>query len=81
MSTGFFTEAAAGRNVLSSSFVASVIGAITMPCSQMASVAMIPGPPEFVMIATRLPLGIGQLAKTFAVAKSFSRENSRITPL
>ena len=32
------------------------------------------------MIATLSPFGIGQLAKTFAVANKFSRENSLITP-
>lgn len=39
-----------------------------------------PGPPEFVTMATLSPFGIGQLAKTLAVAKRFLRENSRMTP-
>ena len=51
-----------------------------MPDSQTASVAIIPGPPEFVMIATLLPLGIGQLENAFAFAKRFLRENSLMTP-
>ena len=51
-----------------------------MPYSHTASVAMMPGPPEFVMIATRSPFGIGLVAKTLAVAKSFCNENSRMTP-
>ena len=41
---------------------------------------MIPGPPEFVIIATLSPFGIGQLAKTFAVANRFFKEYSLITP-
>ena len=51
-----------------------------MPDSQTASVAMIPGPPELVTIATRLPFGIGQLENAFALAKRFFKENSLITP-
>ena len=80
MSIGFLTDAAEGKKLLSFSFVASEILAICIPYSQTASVAMIPGPPEFVMIATLSPFGIGQLAKTFAVAKRFFNEYSLITP-
>ena len=80
MSTGFLTEAAAGRKLRSFAFVSSVSSAIFMPFSQMASVPMMPGPPEFVTMATLSPFGIGQLAKTLAVAKRFLRENSRMTP-
>ena len=39
-----------------------------------------PGPPEFVMIATLFPFGIGQLENAFAVANKFFKENSLITP-
>ena len=45
-----------------------------MPDSQTASVAIIPGPPELVTIATRLPFGIGQLENAFALAKRFFKE-------
>ena len=80
MSIGFLTDAAEGRKLLNFSFVASEILAICIPYSQTASVAIMPGPPEFVMIATLSPFGIGQLAKTFAVAKRFFKEYSLITP-
>ena len=80
MSTGFFTEAAAGRKERSSAFVSSLIGAICMPNSQTASVAMMPGPPELVTIATRSPFGIGQLANTLAVEKRSLSDISRMTP-
>ena len=80
MSTGFLTDAAAGRKLRKCAFVASVSGAISMPCVQIASVAIMPGPPELVTMATRLPRGTGQLANTLALAKRFSRLVSRITP-
>ena len=51
-----------------------------MPDSQTASVAIIPGPPEFVMIATLLPCGIGQFENAFAFENRFFKENSLITP-
>ena len=80
MSTGFLTEAAAGRNSRRRAFVSSESGAMRMPCPQTASVAMMPGPPEFVTIATRSPFGIGQFENTLAVEKSSRSESSRMTP-
>ena len=62
------------------SFVASVNLAICIPYSQTASVAIIPGPPEFVIIATLSPFGIGQVENTFVVANKFFKENSLIIP-
>ena len=41
---------------------------------------MIPGPPELVIIATLFPFGIGQFAKTLAVANRSFNEYSLITP-
>ena len=81
MSTGFLTLASAGRNARNAAFVASVSGGTSRPFASHASVAMIPGPPAFVMIATRLPFGTGWFASSIDMSKSSSIVSVRITPV
>ena len=74
------TLAAVGNLLFKAVAMLSVKTATFMPLFSTASTAMIPGPPALVIIATRLPLGIGCIAKAVAKSNSSSKVSARITP-
>ena len=63
---GLPTLAAAGSLLARAAAVLPASEATLMPDCSTASAAMMPGPPALVMIATRLPLGRGCMAKAVA---------------
>ena len=80
MSTGLWTLASAGRKLRSRSSVSSDSRAISSPRLTQASVAMIPGPPALVTIATRLPVASGQRSRATARSNSSSMVLALSTP-
>ncbi len=75
------TLAAGGRTARSSSMVCLLREARLRPARSTASVAMMPGPPALVIIAT-LPLrGSGWRASATPKSKSSSTESARMTPV
>ena len=71
---------AGGRNVASSARTSSRNGTTSRPRDSHASAHMIPGPPAFVTIATRLPDGMGWLAISEATSNSSPSVSVRTTP-
>jgi len=80
MSTGLRSEASAGNASRRRSPVASASSLMTSPSETHASVARMPGPPEFVTMPARGPAGNSYVAKTAAVAKRSSMPCTRSTP-
>ena len=80
MSTGFLTDASAGRNARRRSSVCETSGVTVRPRLSQASEAMIPGPPALVRMATRRPRGTGWLARSIATSNSSSIVSVRMTP-
>ncbi len=66
MSTGLVTLASGASTAAIAACVSGDRAASVMPSCTHASVARIPGPPEFVRIAIRLPSGTGCEAKAEA---------------
>jgi hypothetical protein len=79
-SIGLPTLAAAGSFSRSALAVATFNSATRIPEFSTASAAMMPGPPAFVMIATRLPLGSGCISNAVALSKSDSKVAARRMP-
>ena len=66
MSTGLTVLASGAMCGRILACVASLRGATVSPSCTIASVARMPGPPELVTIATRLPCGTGWVASADA---------------
>lgn len=66
MSTGLATLASGATAVRMRAWVSFESVGIWRPSSMQASVARMAGPPELVMMATRVPAGMGWLANADA---------------
>jgi len=79
-STGFTALAASGSTSLIFWIVSLSKRARRIPLCSSMSVARMPGPPAFVIIATRSPLSSGWLANARPLSNNSCSESMRSTP-
>jgi hypothetical protein len=80
ISTGLAALASAGKMARRAAVVSGASGGTVNPSASHVSAQRMAGPPTFVTIPTRPPVGTGCLATSAAISNRLSMVSARITP-